>query len=159
MLSATTINAALAIVPAVASAALGSLATRPQIAGWYATIIKPSFNPPNWAFGPAWTILFSMMAYAVFRILQLPADTPGRGAALTLFFVELAMNATWSWAFFAMKSPLAGMLIIVPFLLLILGTIALFWPLDSLSGQLLVPYAMWVSFATVLNISIWWLNR
>ncbi len=159
MLKTTLRNAALATIPTFAAAFLGSLATQPQITGWYATVIKPSFNPPNWIFGPVWTLLFAMMAYAAFRILQRPAGTPGRSNALKLFFLQLVMNASWSWAFFGSQSPLLGLLVIVPLLLMILGTIMLFRPLDRLAGALLVPYALWVSFATLLNMSIWWLNR
>ncbi len=160
VMSVTTLrNVALAAVPTIATAFLGSLATQPQITGWYATIIKPSFNPPNWIFGPVWTLLFAMMAYAAFRILQRPAGTPGRDTAIKLFFLQLAVNGSWSWAFFGAQSPLLGMLVIVPLLLLILGTIRLFRPLDRLASTLLVPYGLWVSFATLLNVSIWWLNR
>ncbi|MGL5362862.1 MAG: TspO/MBR family protein [Bosea sp. (in: a-proteobacteria)] len=152
-------NAVIAIIPVVLASVLGGFATQPQIGGWYATLAKPSFNPPGWAFGVVWPVLYAMMAYAVFRILQLPSGTVGRSQALRMFFVQLALNASWSWAFFALQSPVAGILVILPLLASIVATIALFRPLDKVASLLLVPYVLWVSFATLLNVSIWWLNR
>lgn len=149
----------IALAPVVIVSLLGNAVTMPQIPGWYATLAKPSFNPPNWLFGPVWTTLFLLMAYGVFRILRLPADTPGRGRALLAYHVQLALNLAWSCVFFGLQSPLGGLFVIVPFLAAILLTIALFAPLDRLAANLQWPYVAWVSFATVLNVSLWWLNR
>jgi tryptophan-rich sensory protein len=149
---------ALVAAPILLCSLLGQLATFPHIPGWYAGLVKPSFNPPNWLFGPVWTTLFIMMGYAAYRILSLPADKPGRRTALALFYVQLAVNASWSFAFFAANSPLLGLIVIVPFLGLILATIWAFMPLDRVAGWLLWPYAAWVSYATVLNIALWRLN-
>lgn len=149
---------AIAVLPVVAALVLGNLATIPNIPTWYAGLVKPGFNPPNWLFGPIWTLLYAMMAYALFRILSLPAGTPGRQTAIIVFFVQLALNAAWSWAFFGANSTLGGVLVIVPLLAMILVTIRCFRPLDQASAYLLVPYAAWVAFATVLNVAIWRLN-
>lgn len=151
-------RAAVAILPVVITAVLGSLATTPQIPGWYAGIVKPSFNPPNWIFGPVWTLLFAMMAYAAWRILARDPATPGRTAALALFFANLGLNATWSFAFFGANSPGLGLVVIVPLLASILALIVLFRPLDRLSAAMMIPYAAWVSFAMLLNVAIWRLN-
>jgi tryptophan-rich sensory protein len=152
-------NAGLAAGTVVVASMIGNFVTLPHIPTWYAGLVKPSFNPPNWLFGPVWTLLFAMMAWSVFRILQQPAGTPGRSRALTAYWVQLVLNPLWSIAFFGLTSPLLGLVVIVPFLAAILVTIAWFWPLDRLASGLLWPYAAWVSFATLLNAAIWWLNR
>ena len=143
----------------IAASALGAMATTPNIPGWYAGLQKPFFNPPNWIFGPVWTLLFAMMGYAAYRILRLPEATEGRKLALVLFFSHLVLNTSWSWAFFAAKSPLLGLAVIVPLLGMILLITKLFHPLDRISAMLLVPYAAWVGFATLLNAALWQLNR
>lgn len=153
------IDALIAIAPVVAVSLLGNAVTLPQIPGWYATISKPPFNPPNWVFGPVWTLLFALMAFSVYRILRLPAGTSGKAGALAAYHVQLALNLAWSCVFFGLNSPLGGILVIVPFLAMILVTIALFRPLDRLAANLQWPYVAWVSFASLLNVSIWWLNR
>ncbi|MBN8841522.1 MAG: tryptophan-rich sensory protein [Sphingomonadales bacterium] len=152
------LRAAIAIVPVVVASLLGQWATYPNLASWYAGLAKPSFNPPNWIFGPVWTSLYILMAYAVWRILKAPGSTGERRTALTLFFLQLALNALWSWLFFALHSPLAGLLDIVPQFLLILATIGWFRRLDPLAGLCLIPLAAWVAFASVLNVAIWRLN-
>ena len=98
------------------------------------------------------------MALAVWRILRTPKETPRRTLALTLFFVQLALNALWSWAFFAAHSPLLGMIDIVPQWLAILATISVFRTIDRPAAWLMVPLACWVAFATVLNVAMWRLN-
>ena len=143
----------------ISASALGGLATAPNIPGWYAGLAKPSFNPPNWIFGPVWSLLYAMMGYAVYRVMRLPEATPGRMAALVVFFGQLALNAVWSWAFFAANSTTLGLAVIIPLLALIILTILRFRPLDRTAALLLVPYAAWVGFATVLNAAIWHLNR
>ncbi len=149
---------AMAVVPVFGAMILGSIATTPNIPTWYVFIQKPSFTPPNWVFGPAWTILFTMMAIAIWRILRLPEGTPGRARAVTLFYVQLALNAGWSWAFFWAQSPLAGLIVIIIFLVTIALTLVSFRRLDRIAGWLFVPYLAWVSYATLLNFAIWRLN-
>ncbi len=151
-------RAAIAVVPIVAASLLEQWATYPNLAPWYAGLVKPSFNPPNWIFAPVWTILYLLMAYALWRILKVSGNDADRRAALILFFVQLALNALWSWLFFGLNNPLAGLLNIVPQLLLILATIDRFRRLDRLAALCLAPLAAWVAFASLLNFEIWRLN-
>jgi benzodiazapine receptor len=147
---------ALAILPVAAALGLGQLATFPNLP-WHATLIKPSFNPPNWVFGPVWTTLYALMAFAAWRILRLP-PSPARRTALILFYAQLVLNMAWSWMFFAAHSPLLGLINVVPQFLLIVATINAFRPLDRTATWALVPLAAWVAFASALNYSIWSLN-
>jgi benzodiazapine receptor len=148
----------LAAGPVVAAAALGNIATIPNIPTWYAGLAKPSFNPPNWIFGPVWTTLYVMMAYAFFRVLRAPASADARRAAIIAFLVQIALNAGWSWAFFAAHSPLGGLLVIAPLLVAIAATILTFRRIDAPAAWLLAPYLAWVSFASILNAAVWRLN-
>src|SRR6187401_1552325 len=149
---------ALIAIAAVATAmVVGQIATYPNLAPWYASLTKPSLNPPNWIFGPVWTTLYLLMAFSVWRILRLP-DGSMRRTALTLFFIQLALNAAWSWMFFAANSPLLGVINIVPQFLIILAIVVAFHRLDRLAAWFLMPLAAWVGFASVLNIAIWRLN-
>ena len=104
----------LAIIVVVAASVVAQVATYPNLAPWYAGLVKPSFNPPNWVFGPVWTTLYLMMAFAVWRILRLPEASAERRWALGLFIAQLALNAAWSWMFFAANNPLLGLINIVP---------------------------------------------
>jgi benzodiazapine receptor len=149
----------LAALPVAAAGFLGSIATTPNIPTWYVHLAKPGFTPPNWLFAPVWTLLYVMMAYAVWRVLSLPADTPDRRGAVTVFFVQLALNALWSWAFFAAHSPIAGLAVILALIVALAATIRRFWALDAVAGALLVPYLAWVGYATALNGAVWYLNR
>ena len=147
----------LAIVVVAAMLVVGQFATYPNLAPWYAGLVKPSFNPPNWVFGPVWTTLYLLMAFAVWRILRLPTAAERRWA-LSLFFAQLALNAAWSWMFFAAHNPLLGLINIVTQNLVIIATIVAFYRIDRTAGWCLVPLAAWVCFATVLNFAIWKLN-
>jgi benzodiazapine receptor len=152
--------ASLAILPVVAASLIGSAVTVPQIPGWYAGLAKPPFNPPNWLFAPVWTTLFALMALAVFRVWRLPSATPGRGQTLLAYHVQLALNMLWSCVFFGLNSPAGGLVVIGLLLVAMIWTMRRFAALgDRLSVALLVPYLAWVSFASLLNASIWWLNR
>ena len=104
-----------------------------------------------------WTTLYALMAFAVWRILRLP-ETRQRTRALILFFLQLAFNAAWSWMFFAAHDPLLGMINIIPQLALIIATLVAFKGLDKVAAWCLVPLALWVAFASTLNIAIWRLN-
>jgi translocator protein len=146
-----------AILPVALAGVLGSLATMPNIPTWYASLAKPSFNPPNWIFAPVWTLLYCSMAFAFFRILSLPS-TPARRNAILIFLVQIALNGLWSWAFFAAHSPLAGLVVILALLAAILATVRAFLGLDRLAGWILYPYLAWTGFAAALNFSIWRLN-
>lgn len=152
----TAMHAALTVGPVVVAMVLGQLATFPNLP-WHAGLVKPSFNPPNWVFGPVWTTLYALMAFAGWRIWRLP-PSPGRRTALILYYGQLAFNVAWSWMFFAAHSPILGLVNIGPQFLLILATINAFRPLDRFATWALVPLAAWVAFASVLNYSIWSLN-
>jgi tryptophan-rich sensory protein len=142
----------------VAASLVGGLITRPQIPGWYAGLVKPAFNPPNWVFGPVWTLLFALMAVAAWRILSLPPATPGRRTALLWHAGQLALNVGWSAAFFGLNSPAAGLVVVAALFGAILATMDRFRRLDPGAAWLLVPYAAWVAYAGVLNGAIWRLN-
>jgi tryptophan-rich sensory protein len=141
-----------------AAATIGNLATMPAIPAWYVGLVKPSFNPPNWLFGPVWGLLYAMMAVAFWRVLRTPPEPQGRGAAIVAFLVQMALNALWSIAFFGAKSPALGLLVIAALWLAIAATITLFRRIDGLAAVLLAPYIAWVSFAALLNVAIWRLN-
>ena len=150
--------AVLPVVAVIAASLLGQLATFPNLAPWFAGLVKPSFNPPNWVFGPVWTTLYALMAFAAWRILKLP-PSPARRTAMILFFGQLALNVAWSWMFFAAHSPLLGLVNIVPQLLVIVATLVAFARLDRIAGWCMAPLALWVGYASLLNAAVWWLNR
>ena len=149
---------ALSVISVAATSVIGQLATYPNLAPWYAGLVKPAFNPPNWIFAPVWTALYALMAFAVWRILRLRQTSPARGFAVFLFSVQLGLNAAWSWMFFGAHNPLLGLVNIIPQFLVILATIINFGRLDRIAAWCLVPLAAWVAYASVLNFSIWWLN-
>lgn len=149
--------AAIAVTALAATSVLGQLATYPNLEPWYASLAKPSFNPPNWVFAPVWTTLYMIMAFSLWRILRL-RDSPAKQRAVLLFALMLVLNAAWSWMFFAANSPALGLINIVPQLVLIAAVIAAFLNLDRIAGLVLIPLAAWVAFASLLNFSIWRLN-
>jgi benzodiazapine receptor len=138
---------------------LGSIFTRSAIPSWYAQLQKPSFAPPNWLFAPMWISLYLLMAVAAYLVWQKGLGSSGVRAALGVFLVQLLLNALWSPVFFGLRSPLAGAAIIVVLWLAILATIIAFAKISPPAAWLLVPYILWVSLATALNISIYFLNR
>jgi translocator protein len=138
--------------------ALGSAATSPVIPTWYAALNKPWFNPPNWIFPVAWTSLFALMAFSFWRILrQVDAGQP-RNTAILTFLVQILFNIGWSFAFFAARSPLAGLIVAAGLVLSVAAMVIAFRRIDRLAGNLQLPYLAWVSFATVLNFAIWRIN-
>lgn len=156
--NARKIRAALIAIASVTSASvLGQIATYPNLQSWYAGLIKPSFNPPNWIFAPVWTTLFVLMGFAFWRILRLP-NSAARDRAVWVFALMLVLNAAWSWMFFAAHSPVLGLVNIVPQLATIGASIVLFGRLDRLAAACLAPLFAWVTFATLLNFSIFQLN-
>ena len=138
--------------------ALGSTATSSSVGSWYQEIAKPTWNPPRWIFGPVWTALYLMMAVAAWRVWR-HTEHPVRRRALTLFFVQLALNTLWSFLFFGLRSPGLAFVEIVVLWLAITATGVQFWRIDRVAGVLWLPYWAWVSFASALNATIWWLNR
>jgi tryptophan-rich sensory protein len=138
------------LLAVLAVGAVGSWVTLPNIPTWYAQLRKPWFNPPPWVFGPAWTLLYAMMAVAAWRVAT--TDT------MLLFWVQLGLNALWSPVFFAFHQTRWALAVIVALLAAIGATIALFRSVDRTAALLLVPYFAWVAFATVLNSAIVALN-
>jgi tryptophan-rich sensory protein len=139
-------------------AGISGRATVHEIPGWYRTLNRPSFAPPNWVFGPVWTLLYALMSVAAWRISLAPPSTL-RNAALALFILQLALNFAWSLIFFrqhAIGFAFAEVLVLWAF---IGSTTILFSRLSSLAAWLMVPYWAWVSFASLLNGAFWRLNR
>jgi tryptophan-rich sensory protein len=138
---------------------LGALATAPAIETWYATIAKPGFTPPSWVFGPVWTLLYFLIGVAAFLVWRQRNDRPRAATvALDAFAVQLALNGVWSPAFFGLRSPALGLIVIVPLLLAVLATTGLFARVSQRAALLLLPYAAWVAYASALNAAIWGLN-
>jgi translocator protein len=149
---------ALFVAVCIAVSGAGALFTADSVRHWYPMLQKPAWTPPSWLFGPVWTILYIMMACAAWLVWRRRASASVNGA-LGLFVFQLALNAAWSPLFFGLRNPLAGLLDIVPLWASILATIASFWKISPVAGTLLVPYWLWVSFATALNFAIWRMNQ
>ncbi|MEO0042516.1 MAG: hypothetical protein RL329_1964 [Bacteroidota bacterium] len=125
---------------------------------WYMTLQKPSWNPPNYLFGPVWTILYVLMGISLWLIWKSNASEPLQKKAIYLFALQLFINFWWSIVFFNFQSPALGLIVIILMLLSILRTIFQFAPISKTAAWLLVPYISWVSCATILNYTIWSLN-
>lgn len=136
---------------------IGSLFTTPNIASWYRTLTKPSFAPPNWLFAPAWTILYILMAIAAFLIYR-KRENPKAKNALTFYFIQLILNALWSIIFFGIHNPQLAFFEIIILWIFILFTLIKFYKIYRTAGLLLIPYLLWVSFASILNLFVWLLN-
>jgi benzodiazapine receptor len=147
------------IIACLAAGAIGSIFTRQAIPTWYATLEKPVFNPPNWLFSPVWTALYILMGVAAFLVWRKGLENKQVRIALIVFLVQLVLNALWSVAFFGLESPLYGLIVIAALWVAILFTVLNFHRLSLAASVLLWPYLLWVSFAAVLNSSIWLLNR
>lgn len=124
---------------------------------WYATLRKPSWNPPNWIFGPVWTLLYTMMAAAAWLVCQ-RASFAANAVPLAVFLIQLALNALWSWLFFGLQKPGLAFAEIVALWLAIAASLLLFRRVSPLAAWLLAPYLAWVSFAAALNFTLWRLN-
>ncbi len=144
---------AVALAACFSAAGIGGLATSRGLRDWYSRLPKPSWNPPNWVFGPVWSALYLLMAIAVWLVWRV-RDEQDVSGALLWFAAQLALNVGWSVAFFALRSPVGGLLVIVALWWCIAATIFAFAPLSVLAAWLLVPYLAWVTFATVLNGAI-----
>lgn len=156
-------HAALFVLLCLGAGAIGGIATAPAIPGWYASLSKPDFTPPNWVFGPAWTALYIMMGISAYLVYEERCRAKGAGLlaannALALFGAQLALNILWSLLFFGMHSPLYGLACIMALWLAIAATIWKFYPISRNAALLLVPYILWVSFASALNYYVWMLN-
>lgn len=136
---------------------VGSIFTRTSVDTWYRTLDKPVFNPPSWVFAPVWILLYLMMGIALYRIWEYKISY-SKTEAMIIFYIQLFINSLWSIAFFGMKSPLLGLIVIVLLLILIAVTLFKFYKISKTAGVLLIPYLLWVSFATLLNFELYRLN-
>ena len=159
MNKARVVGLAVFVLLSLAAGALGALWTAPatQPGGWYSQIEKPSWTPPSWLFGPVWTALYVAMGVAAWLVWKNGGWEANRGA-LTLFFVQLVLNAAWSGLFFGLESPGLAMAEIVLLWMFILATLLAFWRVSRPAGLLFVPYLLWVTFASALNFAVWRLN-
>ncbi len=137
---------------------IGSVFTFEAIPSWYSTLDKPFFTPPSWVFAPVWTLLYLMMGVAAFLVWKQGSGKPAVRKALAVFGFQLLLNTLWSIAFFGMRSPLAGIAVIIPLWLAIAWCIVLFSRISGAAAWLMAPYLAWVSFATALNAAIAALN-
>ncbi|MEZ6064547.1 MAG: TspO/MBR family protein [Planctomycetaceae bacterium] len=137
---------------------LGAMATTPEIDGWYRTIERPAWSPPDWVFGPVWTTLYVLMGIAAWLVWRLGAQSRNIGPS-RLFVIQLILNIAWSWIFFARHEiGWAAVEIVVLWLAIVATTIA-FFRRSRIAGWLLVPYLAWVTFASYLNFTLWQLNK
>lgn len=141
-----------------ASFAAGWIGSRWLPGEWYAAIAKPAWNPPNWIFGPVWTVLYVLMAVSAWLVWR-QAGFSGAGGALGLFILQLALNGLWSYLFFGLHRLDLALFEIVVLWGAILATAILFWGVKRLAGALLLTYLAWVGFASFLNFTLWSLNR
>ena len=149
----------ISILACFAAGGIGSLSTFKAIPAWYLSLKKPKYTPPNWVFGPVWTTIYILMGISVFLVWQKGLSTDGVLLAFILFWVQLIFNALWSIIFFGMKSKGIGIMVIIVLWLFILATIITSFQVSVWAGILLIPYILWVSVATYLNLGIWWLNK
>jgi tryptophan-rich sensory protein len=139
------------------TAAAGAVAST-NAKTFYSGLVQPDWAPPGWLFGPVWTILFTMMAFAAWMVWRAPAEPSARRWALGLFVVQLAANALWSWLFFGLQKGGWAFAEVLVFWVLIALTCAAFWRIRPLAGMLLLPYLAWVAFASYLNWVLWQAN-
>jgi translocator protein len=137
--------------------AIGGAATSTSVDTWYQTLQKPPFNPPDWIFGPVWTVLYIAMAVAAWRVWRRLGWGDGR-QALSLFAVQLVLNLAWSILFFGFRQIGLALVDIVVLFAAIATTALTFWRIDRPAGLLFIPYLAWVGFATLLNATLWHLN-
>jgi tryptophan-rich sensory protein len=138
--------------------AIGSLATFANVRTWYPLLHKPSWNPPSWIFGPVWTVLYVLMAVAIWRAWRASASDAVRARLVIGYFGQLALNAGWSIIFFGLKQPAWAFVDIIALWALLVALQIDIRRTDRLAGWLWLPYLLWVSFATALNLAIVWLN-
>jgi tryptophan-rich sensory protein len=146
-------------VVSFAAAGIGGAATAKSVTTWYVTLSKPSWNPPNWLFAPVWTTLYVLMSIAGWRAWKVAASRSDANRTLQLYGTQLALNALWSVLFFGLHRPGLAFIEVIVFWALLVGLFVRFFRTDRIAGLLWLPYVLWVSFATVLNGTIWWLNR
>ena len=155
-------NDALRLVAAIVLCELvgaaGSIFTLSSIPTWYATLQKPSFSPPTWLFGPAWTILYALMGISLYLVWSNGTKNANAKTAMKIFGIQLFLNFLWSFLFFGLKSPLYGLIEIILLWISIVVSILKFYKISKNAAYLLLPYILWVSFAMLLNFFVFVLN-
>ena len=149
---------AVSLAACLGAGVVGSLLMRESPREWYQQLAKPAWNPPGWVFGPAWTVLYVLMAVAAWRVWW-RGPAPGVALALGVFAAQLVLNAIWTGLFFTLRSPAAALVDIVALWLAIGVTIRLFRPISPEAAWLMAPYWLWVTYALSLNLGIYILNR
>jgi translocator protein len=147
----------IAILIPLCLGALAGYATTQNIPTWYAFLSKPNFTPPNYLFGPVWTSLYIMMGIASYLIWK--SNNLLKKRALILYIVQLTLNFSWSFVFFYFHQLGGAMIVIVLMWLFILFTIISFFKINKISAYLLIPYLLWVSYASALNYAVWQMNE
>ena len=155
--SSNIVKLVISLIITVGLGSLGGIFTISEIPNWYAGLQKPSFNPPNWLFGPVWTLLYILMGISVYLIWKQPVSTE-RNTGLILFVIQFVLNFCWSIIFFKQHQLGWALVEIIVMWVFILLTIIWFGKMSSTASWLLVPYISWVSFAALLNAAIWKLN-
>lgn len=150
---------ALFLAVCLAAGGLGSVATTRSVAEWYPLLIKPAWNPPSWLFGPVWTLLYILMGLAAWRVWRSAGNFTTARNALLFFLIQLILNVAWSWIFFGLRMPGTAFLELIFLWIAIATTIKAFARIDAAAAWLMSPYIFWVTFAGVLNLNIWILNR
>lgn len=153
----TILGVIISVIIAQMAGAIGSVFTVSSIQNWYAYLEKPFFSPPNWLFAPAWITLYTLMGIAAFLVWQ-KRENPQTKKALTFYFIQLALNTLWSVIFFGWHNLGLAFVEIVFLWFFILLSLISFYKIVRIAGILFIPYILWVSFAAVLNFSIWQLN-
>ena len=137
---------------------LGSFFTQNSVSSWFLNLNKPFFNPPSYLFAPMWTSLFILIGISLYLIITAKADKKIKQKAYILFAIQCLLNIGWSYCFFYLRNPLLGFIEIIILLASIILTTFYFYRINKIAGYLFIPYILWVSFATILNFSIWFLN-
>ncbi len=145
------------IVICLGAGIIGSVFTISSIPTWYAVLNKPFFSPPNFVFGPVWTVLYILMGISLYLVIS-KKEKVKRKNGINLFFIQLVLNILWSVIFFGMKNPALALIDILALWIAIVLTIKSFSKINKLAGKLLIPYFLWVSFASILNLAIVLLN-
>ncbi len=151
------ISLAIFLIACLGIGVIGNFWTNESVSTWYPTLEKPSGTPPDWVFGPVWTLLYTMIAISGWLIYT-SKKSHQRSCALRFYTVQLILNLIWSFLFFFLQSPFLGLIDIIMLCLFIFLTILKSWPLSRLASLLLIPYFIWVLYATFLNTGIWLLN-
>ncbi len=148
------------VVLCLAVGFVASLVTRDGVISWFPTVNKPFFNPPSWVFAPVWTLLYVAMGVAAGLVWNQTKQTAQSvKKALIFFVIQLVLNAMWSYIFFGLHNILLALIEIIVLWFVIFATYKQFKKINTTAGYLFIPYIMWVTFATVLNAGIWWLNH